>query len=148
MRQRIVQEFGTDNPWEVKYVRGGLIDVDFIAQFLELSFAHTHPAILHPNSTQVFLNLEEAGLISSDESLRLRQATQFLLDLQASARLLYSEQRISQSFSDPVKKALAKLMHEPSFEDLEEKLLATLADVQGLYTNFLGSIDMLASSSS
>ena len=36
MRQRIAKEKGTENIWELKQVRGGLVDLEFIAQYLQL----------------------------------------------------------------------------------------------------------------
>ena len=46
MRRRIDQEKGSKNAWELKYVRGGLIDIEFIAQYLQLVHAHERPDIL------------------------------------------------------------------------------------------------------
>ena len=46
MRVRIEKEFGTTDIWEVKYIRGGTIDVEFIAQYLMLRHASEHPEIL------------------------------------------------------------------------------------------------------
>ncbi len=43
MRQRIAAEKGTDNIWDLKQVRGGLVDVEFVAQYLQLIHAHAHP---------------------------------------------------------------------------------------------------------
>ena len=34
MRARIDKEHGTEDVWKVKYLRGGLIDIEFIAQYL------------------------------------------------------------------------------------------------------------------
>ncbi|MGA1854712.1 bifunctional [glutamine synthetase] adenylyltransferase/[glutamine synthetase]-adenylyl-L-tyrosine phosphorylase [Azospirillum sp. 11R-A] len=47
MRRRIEKEFGTSNVWNVKYARGGLIDIEFIAQYLQLCHGHERPDILH-----------------------------------------------------------------------------------------------------
>ncbi len=63
MRRRIDKEFGTDNPWEVKYARGGLIDIEFAAQYLQLRHGHTHPGILSISTTQALLNAAGAGLL-------------------------------------------------------------------------------------
>src|SRR6185437_1065784 len=47
MRQAIAQEKGEDDPWELKYAAGGMIDVDFIAQYLQLIHASEKPDILN-----------------------------------------------------------------------------------------------------
>ncbi len=36
MRERIAAEKGTENIWDLKQVRGGLVDLEFIAQYLQL----------------------------------------------------------------------------------------------------------------
>ena len=46
MRKLIASEKGDKDVWDLKLVRGGLIDIEFIAQYLELAFAHERPGIL------------------------------------------------------------------------------------------------------
>ncbi|MGH6719046.1 MAG: bifunctional [glutamine synthetase] adenylyltransferase/[glutamine synthetase]-adenylyl-L-tyrosine phosphorylase, partial [Alphaproteobacteria bacterium] len=46
MRARVAAEHPAKGPWDVKYAPGGLIDVEFIAQYLQLRDAHRHPAML------------------------------------------------------------------------------------------------------
>ena len=43
MRARIAAEKGTDNIWDLKQVRGGLVDLEFIAQYLQLAGAAVAP---------------------------------------------------------------------------------------------------------
>ena len=49
MRRRVAAERGTDDPWAIKYAGGGLFDVEFIAQYLQLRDAATHPRELEPS---------------------------------------------------------------------------------------------------
>ena len=46
MRHAIAQEKGEDDIWDLKYAAGGLIDIDFIAQYLQLVHAAAMPDIL------------------------------------------------------------------------------------------------------
>ena len=50
MRARIEKEKGTRDPWELKQVRGGLVDLEFIAQYLQLVHAAAHPHVLSQNT--------------------------------------------------------------------------------------------------
>ena len=43
MRGLIAKDKGDRDVWDLKLVAGGLIDIEFIAQYLQLAFAHTHP---------------------------------------------------------------------------------------------------------
>ena len=39
MRHAIAQEKGEDDVWDLKYAAGGMVDIDFIAQYLQLVHA-------------------------------------------------------------------------------------------------------------
>ncbi len=39
MRRMIATEKGEDDRWDLKYVKGGLVDIEFIAQYLSLVHA-------------------------------------------------------------------------------------------------------------
>ena len=47
MRKRIEAEKATDDIWDLKQVRGGLVDLEFLVQYLQLIHGADHPAILH-----------------------------------------------------------------------------------------------------
>ena len=63
MRARIEKEKGTRDPWELKQVRGGLVDLEFIAQHLQLVHAAGHPRILSQNTVEALENLAQAGVL-------------------------------------------------------------------------------------
>ena len=46
MRDLIAREKGDQDPWDLKLVSGGLIDIEFVAQFLTLAEARRFPALL------------------------------------------------------------------------------------------------------
>ena len=46
MRARIEKEKGTEDIWDLKQVNGGLVDLEFIVQYLQLVHAHERPEIL------------------------------------------------------------------------------------------------------
>ena len=63
MRRRIDREHLTKNPWEVKYARGGFIDINFTAQYLMLRHAHDHPEVISPNTVHALERLRAAGVL-------------------------------------------------------------------------------------
>jgi glutamate-ammonia-ligase adenylyltransferase len=87
MRVRMTEEHRTRSIWEVKHLRGGLVDIEFIAQYLQLLHAHHVPVVLSPNTRQALLNLRAAGVLKADvadeliEALDLWQAVQHRLRL-------------------------------------------------------------------
>ncbi|WP_042443799.1 bifunctional [glutamine synthetase] adenylyltransferase/[glutamine synthetase]-adenylyl-L-tyrosine phosphorylase [Azospirillum sp. B510] len=87
MRRRIDKEFGTANVWNVKYARGGLIDIEFIAQYLQLRFAHERPGILHIGTASALRSAAAAGALDPavaeelEATLRLWRRVQGFLRL-------------------------------------------------------------------
>jgi len=65
MRRRIDREHATKNPWEVKYARGGFIDINFIAQYLMLRHAPEHPGVISPNTVRALEGLRAAGVLEA-----------------------------------------------------------------------------------
>ena len=62
--RRIEKEKGTRDPWELKQVRGGLVDLEFIAQHLQLVHGPAHPQVLSQNyGGGAHQNPAEAGLL-------------------------------------------------------------------------------------
>ncbi len=75
MRQRIAKEKGTDNIWELKQVRGGLVDLEFIAQYLQLVSAAAHPEVLDQNTVEAYRRLRDAGVLAPAHAEVLIPAT-------------------------------------------------------------------------
>ena len=64
MRARIAKEKGTDDIWDLKQVRGGLVDLEFIAQHLQLVHAADNPSVLDQNTVGAYQKLQAAGYLS------------------------------------------------------------------------------------
>ena len=86
MRLRIFKEHGSDDPWNLKHVRGGLVEAEFLAQYLQLRHARDHPALLSTQTSQVFERAAGICLRRDDVRLLIR-AVQLHRRLQALLRL-------------------------------------------------------------
>ncbi|MGZ5852478.1 MAG: bifunctional [glutamine synthetase] adenylyltransferase/[glutamine synthetase]-adenylyl-L-tyrosine phosphorylase, partial [Hyphomicrobium sp.] len=87
MRERIAKEKGTDDIWDLKQVRGGLVDLEFIAQYLQLRYAAAHPEVLDQNTVEAFRKLRDAGVLAAEHADVLIPATRLLHDLTQILRL-------------------------------------------------------------
>ena len=67
MRQLLAKEKGEGDPWDLKQAAGGLVDIEFIAQGLQLVNAARTPAVLAPNTRDALARLAEAGALETDE---------------------------------------------------------------------------------
>ena len=50
MRARMAETFPGRNLWDLKYAPGGLVDIEFIAQTLQLVHAPARPDVLDTNT--------------------------------------------------------------------------------------------------
>ena len=70
MRAAIAKEKGDSERWDLKYAAGGLVDLEFIAQYLQLVHAHELPEILDTSTARV---LDKAWQLSCCRS-RMRKS--------------------------------------------------------------------------
>ena len=63
MRKAIATEKGDSDRWNLKYVAGGLIDIEFIAQYLQLVHAAQLPDILDTSTVRVLDKAWRLGVI-------------------------------------------------------------------------------------
>ncbi len=74
MRQRLERERPHKGLWDLKNAPGGLIDIEFMAQFLQLIHAGRTPEICHQNTGEVLKRVSDLGLVKSDVANDLCQA--------------------------------------------------------------------------
>lgn len=137
MRERIAKEKGTENIWDLKQVRGGLVDLEFIAQYLQLISASTHPAVLDQNTVEAYRKLRDAGVLSSAQAEVLVPATQLLHNLTQVVRLCLEDKFDPKTAPHELKELLARAGDAPSFAELENRLKETLVEVHGLFNEII-----------
>ena len=74
MRRLMLKEQGNSGLWDIKRVRGGLVETEFIAQFLQLIHARSHPSVLDTNTFAALGKLAAAKLLDASHAHDLRQA--------------------------------------------------------------------------
>ncbi len=124
MRARIAKEFPTTNPWALKHVRGGMVDIDFIAQYLVLRHAHTHPALWQRGARAVFEQALAAKIVDEATAMSLIQAKKFLSDLLSLLRLSAPGGVIQDDAPTGLKRLLVEGMRMENFEALKAQVLA------------------------
>lgn len=89
MRKRMEDELGKEGAeyYNVKQGAGGLVDIEFIAQFLQLAHGGKHPRIRVPGTYNALRALRRHWLLGPEEYAALAKAQRFL-------RLLESRMRI------------------------------------------------------
>lgn len=87
LRLRQTKELVPPGSTHVKYSPGGLIDIEYTVQYLQLMHGHTYPALHTPNTLQALKELSRVSLISPRERDALSEHYLFL-------RLLIDAMRI------------------------------------------------------
>jgi [glutamine synthetase] adenylyltransferase / [glutamine synthetase]-adenylyl-L-tyrosine phosphorylase len=77
-------------PSNLKRGPGGLADVEFLVQLLQIKYGHECPALRLPNTWQALEALRQAGLLSEEEQTALTAAYDFLLRVQNRLRIVHN----------------------------------------------------------
>ncbi len=137
MRQRIAKEKGTENIWELKQVRGGLVDLEFIAQYLQLVNAAAHPGVLDQNTVEAYRRLRDAGVLAPAHAEVLIPATRLVHDLTQILRLCLEGSFDPATAPSGMKELLAQAGDAASFAELDAKLAETLKKVAALFDEII-----------
>jgi glutamate-ammonia-ligase adenylyltransferase len=139
MRIRMNAEHGDTNRWNVKHRRGGLVDVEFLAQYLQLCHAHDHPDIVVPNTADGLRRVGDAGLLSADDAAFLSDAHHRWLALQGMIRHTMDGVPADDTLPEGLKARLVGIWEGATgFEDLKARMDETAARVMTIYDRLLG----------
>jgi glutamate-ammonia-ligase adenylyltransferase len=126
MRSAIAKEHGDDQRWDVKHAAGGLVDIEFVAQYLQLVHAHRHPSLLDTSTARVLEKARDLRLLAPEDADVLRPAVQLYQDLTQILRLCLPGGFDPKTAAPGLLQLLARAGDVPDFAALE----ATLADMQ------------------
>ncbi len=116
MRALIGSEKGDKNVWDLKLVAGGLIDIEFVAQYLTLAFAHGRPDILDVSTRKAIDKAGAAGLLSADHVETLVGAHRLYTDATQFMRLSLAGPFDPAKAAAGVKRRIAAAAGFPDFE--------------------------------
>jgi glutamate-ammonia-ligase adenylyltransferase len=138
MRRAIATEKGESNRWDLKYAAGGLIDLEFIAQYLQLVHAAERPEILDTSTVRVLDKAWRLGLIDTAEAEVLRPAARLYHDLTQILRLCLPGPFDPANAGEGVLKLLARAADVPDFATLDAHLTETETRVRASFRRILG----------
>lgn len=139
MRRRMVEELFKGDPWDLKLKPGGLVDVEFVAQYLQLKHGWEKPAILHQNAGEALLALREHGLLAQEDQVVLEDAYELYQTLTQILRLCVRGQFDAEVPADDLHRLLVSAADEPDMDHLAAKLSELAERVRAI---FLSVIDL------
>jgi glutamate-ammonia-ligase adenylyltransferase len=138
MRRAIALEKGEDDIWDMKYVAGGLVDIDFIAQYLQLAHAAEKPDILDVGTVQVLDNAARLGVLQASSAEILRAAARLYHDLTQVLRLCVSGKFNPDAAGEDLQRVMARAGDAPDFSSLEARLKETQTEVRRVFLEIVG----------
>jgi len=138
MRHAIALERGEDDIWDLKNAAGGMIDIEFIAQYLQLVHAADRPEILSVSTLQVPDNAARLGLLRQSDLEVLRPAARLYHDLTQILRLCVSGKFKPDSAGDDLLRVLARAGDAPDFSALQARVRETQTEVRRVFLELVG----------
>lgn len=141
MRKRLAKEKPADGTWSLKQMRGGMVDIEFIAQFLQLNHAADNPGVLSPNTTEALQNLSDAGYLDARtgsqlvSTLNLWQSLQGMLSLTVEEEMTKAREA---EMSEALKNDLVAIASEPDYPRLEARIKDEAAQVHQIFQTIVG----------
>ena len=133
MRRRMAEQHRNPPLWEVKHLRGGLVDIEFIAQYLQLREAALHPNVLRQNTTAALSALADIGALEPKVVDELLAALRLWRNVQGLIKLTVAEPFDETTATPALRNLLARGAGVVDFEALKSDMEATAARVLAHY---------------
>ncbi|HXE29387.1 MAG TPA: bifunctional [glutamine synthetase] adenylyltransferase/[glutamine synthetase]-adenylyl-L-tyrosine phosphorylase [Stellaceae bacterium] len=137
MRERIADEHRNTAIWDVKHARGGLVDIEFIVQFLQLRDAAAKPKLLEVNTLSALKKLMAGGSLARDAADDLIGALAIWRDVQGLVKLTAEEPFDEDAATPALKALLAAGADAVDFPTLKEKMRAAAQQAFARYTEII-----------
>jgi len=138
MRRLIHQEKGTRDPWDIKQVAGGLIDVEFVAQYLMLLHAAADPAVLATGTIPALTRLAAAGVLEPAMAEVLIPAMRLYQGITQVLRMASDGAFAPKEAPRGLVDLLTRIGELPDFAHLEAHLIDTEKAAHAAYDAILG----------
>jgi glutamate-ammonia-ligase adenylyltransferase len=138
MRGAIATEKGDADPWDLKYAAGALVDIEFIAQYLQLVHAAETPEILDTSTARTLEKAARLGVLKPEDAAVLRPAVVLFHDLTQILRLCLPGRFDPDRASVGVLTLLARVADLPDFAALQAHVRETQRQVRECFVRILG----------
>ncbi len=137
MRALIEKDKHTSDLWHTRNYKGGLIDAEFIAQFLQIANAAQEPRILSPNTARALENLIDAGILGRPDGKTLTRAVELFQDVAHILRLCTEGGFDPKTAPKDLTALLLQTTGEPDIGRLEARLLESYASTAALFDKLI-----------
>jgi glutamate-ammonia-ligase adenylyltransferase len=138
MRRRVAQHSPAKGPFDLKFAPGGLMDIDFTAQLLQLQYAPADPAILAQGSQEVLARLKSEKILSEPEAIILATAAELQLALLQVLRIAVDGPLDPDAATPGLKALLARACGVARFENLQRLLCDLQTRAHAVFVQHVG----------
>jgi glutamate-ammonia-ligase adenylyltransferase len=139
MRQAIADERGDGERWDIKNAKGGLIDIEFLAQYLTLIHAENYPEIEDTQTARVIDKARKLSLLEKADGEVLFEAVTLFHNLTQILRLCMSGPFEPAKATPGLLALLSRAGGLPDFATLDAHLADTEAKVRETFERILNS---------
>ena len=139
MRSAIALEKGDKARWDIKFAAGGLIDIEFIVQYLQLVHAADVPELLDASTARVLEKAARLGLIAATDADVLRPAVRLYHNVTHVLRLCLPGAFDPKTASAELIGLVTRAADMPDFTTLDAYLAETQLKVRNCFTHILVS---------
>ena len=137
MRDKLAAQFPGKNCWDLKFARGGLVDIEFIAQILQLREAPRYADILNQHTIRALEQLARYGALQAIDARTLVEATKLQANLQQVLRIAIDGTLDPESASSGLKALLARTGEAPDFIALQARLTEAQSRAREIFERVL-----------
>ena len=138
MRSLLAKEKGDKDRWDLKLAAGGLVEVDFVAQFLALAHGERHGELLVPSTEGVLVAAQAAGLLDAGQGEALRVAHALMATVLQWQRLTVEGHFDAAKVSPALMARVATAAGLPDARTLDASLAEARGEVRRIFTGILG----------
>ncbi|HET7083637.1 MAG TPA: bifunctional [glutamine synthetase] adenylyltransferase/[glutamine synthetase]-adenylyl-L-tyrosine phosphorylase [Rhizomicrobium sp.] len=137
MRARMAETFPGRNVWDLKHAPGGLVDIEFIAQTLQLIHAPALPEILDPNTVAALEKLQKLGLLDVADADVLIAAARLQHALTQVLRIALDQTLDIEEATPGLKALLTRAAEAGSFARTQSELAALQKATREIFSRLL-----------
>ena len=133
MRRRLAENRPAPSIWHVKNMPGGILDIEFVAQFLILLHSSAHPDLRHGNTATALKAIRKTGCLDPDDADTLIRAAALWQTIQAILRLTGAVPDADGRPPASLHPLLCRATDRPDIRVLEADMTELAGAVRGIY---------------
>ena len=136
LRKRMEKEIAAESreKLNIKTGRGGIVDIEFLVQMLQLKYGGEYPVVRKQNTSDALAWLHEAGIIEEDDYTELADGLTFLRKMENLLRLLH-DRSINELYESDFEK-LASELDPGDAAKLKRKYTSTTGKIRKIYNRY------------